>query len=114
MSMGVFGAVVEMTVRVKKLVTVKVETSYPTVGDLFYAETPLLPKILQENWSVEILWFPFNSLGLMGGLLEGLPLVNMWQPKLDEVWVRAINPDEKHFCEANKYDNFKYYFHFLL
>ena len=98
---GMFGAVIEMTVKVQKAVTAKVTTSYPTVGSLLYGVNPELLDLMRSNWSLEILWFPFNSLGLMGGLLEGLPIFSIWQPKLDKVWVRAINRDDT-FCEANK------------
>lgn len=101
MSMGVFGAVVEMTVKVEKMKTAKVNTSYPTVGSLLYGDSPALPQILRSNWAVQLLWFPFNSLGIHGGILQGLPQMNIWQPKLDEVWVRAINRDDA-FCEINK------------
>ncbi|XP_011410297.1 PREDICTED: uncharacterized protein LOC105316795 [Amphimedon queenslandica] len=106
MSMGVFGAVVEMTIKVEKLKTAKVDTTYPTIGSLLYGDSPTLPRLIQDNWSLEILWFPFTSLGLDGGILQGLPLMDTWQPKLDEVWVRAINRDES-FCEVNKIDRTK-------
>lgn len=91
-----------MTVAVQKLETVKVDTTYPTVGSLLYGGSPKLWQLLNDNWSVELLWFPFNSLGLIGGIMEGIPLISAWQPKLDEVWVRAINVENGRFCEANK------------
>ena len=101
MSMGVFGAVIEMTIKVEKLKTAKVDTTYPTMGSLLYGDSPTLPRLIRDNWSLEILWFPFTSLGLDGGILQGLPLMDAWQPMLDEVWVRAINRDDS-FCEINK------------
>ena len=100
MSMGVFGAVIEMTVKVEKMTNVKVDTSYPTVDSLLYGKPPGLLKLLRDYWSVEILWFPFNSLGLKEGILQSLPCVNIWEPKDDEVWVRAINKDKRE-CETN-------------
>ena len=99
-SMGVFGIVVEMTVEVKPLPTAKVETDYPTLGALLYGSEPKLLNILRRNWSVQMMWFPFNSLGLVGGIIEGLPLLSIWQPKCDEVLLRAINKDTI-YTEAN-------------
>ena len=101
MSMGVFGAVIEMTVKVEKMKTAKVNTSYSTVGSLLYGDSPALPQILRSNWAVWLIWFPFNSLGIHGGILQSLPQMNIWQPKLDEARVIAINRDDA-FCEINK------------
>lgn len=99
-SMGVFGIVVEMTVEVKPLSTARVENHYPTLGALLYGSEPKLLDILRKNWSVQMMWFPFNSLGLVGGIIEGLPLLSIWQPRCDEVWLRVINKDTT-YTEAN-------------
>ena len=103
-SMGVLGVVVEMILKVEDSVWARVDTSYPTVRILLYGNKSTLVQLLHDYWSVEILWFPFNSLGTIGGVIEGLPLVSIWQPKTDEVWVRAINRDPDKYCEANRYN----------
>ena len=92
-SMGVFGVVVEMTLKVKPTSVARVQNLFPSVGELFYAPNPDLLTLLNDHWSVQCLWFPFNSLDLLGGIVQGLPFpcTNIWQPKTDEVWVRAID-----------------------
>ena len=98
--MGVFGIVVEMTVEVKTLSTATVENRYLTLGALLYGNKPQLLEILRDNWSVQMMWFPFNSLGLLGGIIEGLPLLSIWQPRCDEVWLRVVNKDNT-YIDAN-------------
>ena len=92
-SMGVFGVVVEMTLKVESTSVARVQNLFPSVGELFYDPNPDLLTLLNEHWSLQCMWFPFNSLDLMGGIIQGVPLpsTNIWQPKTDEVWVRAID-----------------------
>ena len=91
LNLGVFGVVVEITLKVEPMVSSEVRNSYPQIGDLFYGPDPSIKHILKDNWSVQILWLPFNSLDLAGGIVQGLPFTNVWQPKADEVWLRTVN-----------------------
>ena len=89
--LGVFGVVVEIRLKVEPMVSCEVRNFYPQVGQLFYGPNPEIKKVVKENWSVQILWFPFNSLGLVAGLIQGLPFTNVWQPRTDEVWMHTVN-----------------------
>lgn len=57
-------------------IIVATTTSYPRMHDTFGNEDKLR-KIVEENWAVEIFWFPFNSFPF--------DLTN------DEIWVRTFN-----------------------
>jgi hypothetical protein len=60
--MGLFGVMTSITMEVKPMVIVKVENDFSyTVEDLLYNPTAL-KRLYEENWSLEIFWFPFNSL----------------------------------------------------
>ncbi|CAI8024882.1 hypothetical protein GBAR_LOCUS14408 [Geodia barretti] len=99
--LGVFGVVVEITLKVEPMVSSEVRNYYPQVGQLFYGPNPEIKKIVKENWSVQVLWFPFNSLGLVAGLIQGLPLTNIWQPRTDEVWMHTVNIVDT-YAESNR------------
>jgi DNA-binding phage protein len=101
--LGVFGVVVEITLKVEPMVSSEVRNYYPQVGQLFYGPNPEIKKIVKENWSVQILWFPFNSLGLIAGLIQGLPFTNIWQPRTDEVWMHTVNIVDT-YAETNRWD----------
>ena len=78
------------------MVIVKVENDFErTVGNLFYnddEEKTSLSSLVQDNWSVEIFWFPFNSLDWCQMLCPNPSnhLCN-WDPKNDKLWIRKIN-----------------------
>lgn len=57
-------------------IIVETTTSYPRMQETFGNEDKLR-KIVEENWAVEIFWFPFNSFPF--------DLTN------DEIWVRTFN-----------------------
>ena len=100
--LGVFGVVVEITLKVEPMnLSAQVHHSYPHVGELFYGSNPAIKHIVKDHWSVQILWFPFNSLGLVEGLLQGLPFTNIWQPKMDEVWLHTVDLVDT-YTETNK------------
>ena len=74
-----------ITMVVEPMVIVKTENSFEyTVEDVFY-NPHNLQELYKNNWSVEIFWFPFNSLswccamliGLLGGSREGEPTYGM-------------------------------------
>ena len=60
--MGLFGVMTEITFKVEPMVIVKTVNDFSfTVGDLFYDHNQL-KNLHDDNWSLEIFWFPFNSL----------------------------------------------------
>ena len=61
---GLCGAVVEMTVKVDPVEKYRVKNIFSkTVGDVFYGDSPQIKHLVEkEYWSVEIFWFPFNSM----------------------------------------------------
>ncbi|XP_034316358.2 L-gulonolactone oxidase-like [Magallana gigas] len=73
---GCFGVVYDVTIQMDPEVIVKTGTSYPNMKDVFYSKEKL-QEILENNWAVEIFWFPFNS--------HPLDLSN------DELWLRTFN-----------------------
>ncbi|XP_063412030.1 uncharacterized protein LOC134694861 [Mytilus trossulus] len=78
---GCFGVIFDMTIKLIPEVIVKVENRYMDLDDLFFnAEN--IQKIFEENWSIEIFWFPYNSLSLFD-----------YNPKNDDVWIRVINKE---------------------
>lgn len=65
--------------------------------DLFYNKDAL-HKLVTENWSVQIFWFPFNSISnweAFEAFMEKEIDCGEWDPKEDEVWVRVINKPDK-------------------
>ena len=61
----------DITLKVEPMVIVKTENDFSyTVGDVFY-NSANLKSLWDENWSVEIFWFPFNSLDWHSLLLLG-------------------------------------------
>ena len=100
-NLGVFGVVVEIKLKVEPTVSSEVCNSYPQIGELFYGPNPRIKQIVKDHWSTQILWFPFNSLGLVAGLIQGLPFTNIWQPRTDEVWLHTVDLVDT-YTETNK------------
>lgn len=94
--LGVFGVVVEITLRVQPTQSTEVNNFYPQIGELFYGPNPTIKSIVNKHWSVQLLWFPFNSLDIVGGLIQGLPLTHIWQPRTDEVWLHTVDLVDKY------------------
>lgn len=65
--------------------------------DLFY-DKATMQKLIAENWSVQIMWFPFNIITAWEALeafFEKEIDVGEWNPMEDEVWVRVVNKINK-------------------
>ena len=100
-SLGLFGVMYDFTVKVKPMKIVENESTFPTIGDIFYKPGEL-KRLVKENWSVEIFWFPFNSMSWLGTLvafgegrvLETGFLPGSWDPKKDQIWLKRINQVE--------------------
>ncbi|XP_020631040.1 uncharacterized protein LOC110068020 isoform X1 [Orbicella faveolata] len=105
-NLGLFGIMTSITMVVEPMVVVKTENDFSlTVEDVFY-NCNTLQRLHDENWSVEIFWFPFNSLkwaSLMyiglAKVIEDWPIIPdfvlkrlvSWDPKKDKLWIRKIN-----------------------
>lgn len=108
LNLGVFGIVVEITLQVQPTESTVIQHFYPQLGELFYGPNPTVKKILQEHWTVQMLYFPYNGLDALGGLIQGLPFVQLWQPKTDEVWVHTVDKVDT-YAETSRYSYTKEY-----
>ena len=80
---GCFGVIFDMTIQLVPEVIARTENRYYDLDNLFFnAEN--MKNLVEENWSVEIFWFPYNSLSLFD-----------YEPKNDDVWVRVINKETR-------------------
>lgn len=89
---GCFGIVYDITLKMDPEVIVATETSYPKMRETFYSAAKLR-DIVENNWAVEMFWFPFNSIP--------------FDFSNDEVWVRTFN--KVHFEENKKLADVDYY-----
>lgn len=80
---GCFGVIFDMTMKLIPEVIVKVENRYMNLDDLFF-NAEKIQQVFEENWSVEVLWFPNTSLSLFD-----------YNPKNYEVLLRVINKETK-------------------
>ena len=60
----------------------------------------LMHAILLCCWHWYDMWFPFNSLDLISGVMQSIPFIKIWQPRADRVWVRSINKNP-HVAETS-------------
>jgi hypothetical protein len=60
-------------------ILVKTENLYYNLGEVFYS-VEKIKSIVEDNGSVNILWFPYNSLS-----------TGDYNPKNDDLWVRLTN-----------------------
>ncbi|KAK3099148.1 hypothetical protein FSP39_000135 [Pinctada imbricata] len=81
---GCFGVIFDMTMKLKPLRIVKTENTYHRLGDIFQ-NAYMMKEMVEENWSVELFWFPYNSFSH----------VDNYDPANDEIWVRQINDETK-------------------
>lgn len=75
---GCFGVVYDVTLKMEKEMIVETGNSYETLDKVFTAEK--LKSIVEENWAVQIFWFPFNSFSF-----------GKYDVNEDDVWVRTFN-----------------------
>ena len=77
------------------------KNKFLTIDEVFYTKDKL-KQLVDENYSLEIFWFPFNSMSWFGTLVafwegkvtENHLLPGHWDYKKDELWVKLINPVE--------------------
>ena len=95
-SLGMCGILTSVTMKVKKQFLVGVNNLFPRVIDYFF-NPAAMKEFVNKNWSVEMFWFPFNGMeekhfDLARAALKGRVNEYSWNPMIDELWVRAINP----------------------
>lgn len=92
-NLGVFGIIVEMTIKVSSMENVKVENHFNIKVADIYGSAQTLSSYLKKFWSLHILWIPFNSLNLIEAIAQPIvPNLVDWQPEKDDVYLRGINP----------------------
>ena len=89
-SLGLFGIIYEIHVKVYPQKQVIVVNDFDRkVGDLFYNKEELR-KLVTSNESIEIFWFPFQSMYMF---LPTFICPWKWKAKEDKTWVRTVNGD---------------------
>lgn len=91
-NLGLFGVMTDITLKVEPMVIVETVNDFSlTVEDVFY-NSATLKKLYEDNWSLEIFWFPFNSLSWCDVMSIGVGSSTAnWDPKADKLWIRKIN-----------------------
>jgi len=96
-NLGLFGIMTDITLKVEPMAIVEVVNDFScTVNDVFY-NPKALKKLYEDNWSVEIFWFPFNSMRWNDALMVAMPSTpvgDVWDAKRDHLWIRKINKKE--------------------
>ena len=72
---------------------VETQNLWLKVKDILYSSSRMC-SLLETNWSVEMMWFPFNSISAwesFAGFMVRQVNYGDWDPGEDEVWVRLIN-----------------------
>ena len=91
-SLGLFGVIVEQTMKVLSMQTVKVTNDFSkTFGEVFGPDSPYLPQLYKKDFSLEFFWFPFNSMN-WDQIINLLVFGNTgdWDPNNDTVWIRRV------------------------
>ena len=88
-SLGLLGVVIRMALALQPTVLVSDENNFDqySVGETFSMENNKLKDLVQENMSVEIFWFPFNSIS------QCLSQRKQWNPADDKLWVKKVNQE---------------------
>lgn len=92
-SLGMFGIIVEMTLEVQSLAVVTVDNKFDRkLGDVFDPDN--LQTLLKENFSVHIVWIPFNSLSVVEGMKQVIfpKTIDKWNPMNDDTFLHIYNP----------------------
>lgn len=93
---GLFGIIYDMTIKVEDQICVSTENRYLRLGDYFYNQSNQLMSLVNNNWSIELFWFPFGSLGLF----------HKYNPKEDKLYARVINkinPKDRKLADKSFY-----------
>jgi hypothetical protein len=89
-----FGVMTDITLKVEPMVIVETVNDFSLkVEDVFY-NPDTLKKLYEDNWSLEIFWFPFNSLSWCEAISIASACSSVdgvWDPKKDKLWIRKIN-----------------------
>ena len=94
-NLATFGVMVEIKMAVVTMLNVEVETTFPLVGESF--TTTYIKNLYDNNWSLELFWYPYNSIPLRSMLpRKGEVFTQNWNPDEDELAIRKIN--ERYVC----------------
>ena len=90
-----FGIITELTFKVSEMFKVMVDNRFEPLMNYFFNPSNLR-ELVTKNWSVEIFWFPFESLSLKNGglassIIHGKVTDYRWDPMMDRLWMRVIN-----------------------
>ena len=92
--LGLFGIVYDMTMRVDNPTeVVNIQNRWMKTKEIFFDEGGL-KDLLDENWMVSLMWFPFSSLPMaarVGGFVMGGLQPGLWDPSQDEIFVQLGN-----------------------
>ena len=97
--LGLFGIVYDMTMKVDPMEVVNIQNRWMKTKEIFY-DVDGLKKLLDDNWSVSLMWFPFSSLpmaGRVGGFVMGGLQPGLWDPSQDGVLVQIGNKGDISF-----------------
>ena len=94
-SLGMFGIITELTLKVREMFKVIVDNRFEPLMNYFFNPSNLR-ELVTKNWSVELFWFPFESLtllhgGLASSIIQGKVTDYHWNPMVDKLWMRVIN-----------------------
>ena len=94
-SLGMFGIFINVTMKVQDQFLVRVDNLFRPLMEFFF-DPKRLREFVNQNWSVEMFWFPFNGmelehLDLWRAAVKGKVGKFSWNPMIDKLWVRAIN-----------------------
>ena len=108
---GLFGIIWDITFKAPPLMIVKHMSVYETVGRIMH-DDQFLKDLLANNWSVELFWFPFNSMTqpeAVEAIFDGDVDHYEWNPMQDKMWIKIINPIENagNINKGRKFYNFR-------
>ena len=104
-SLGLFGVIVEFTIKLQPNFKVKIKNYYPKIRE-FTAEK-LKEKLNDPKiFSVQVYWYPYNSISFDGikHSLQGKPVQkHEWDADDDKLWVREVHYSEAKYGIAKVY-----------
>ena len=88
-NLATFGVMVEIKMAVVTTPCATVDTIFPLVGECF--TTTFMENLYSTNWSLELFWYPYNSIPLWSMLpRKGNVFTQNWNPDEDEIFIRKM------------------------
>ena len=95
-NLGMFGIILEMTIRIWPMEVVEVENFFNKSMKDVFGSAEKLAAVLEKYWSVQAIWIPFNSLSLIEAVVQPIaPSLVGWEPEEDDLFMRGINPSNE-------------------